>query len=63
MAFWNDWLKKSIQGEINDLLKQDGVVSEGDNAPSPTRGAYSADSLPDVAEDHDASKQIGRAHV
>jgi len=70
MAFWDDWLKKSIQTEINDLLKQDGVgtsVAEGDNAPNAPKlnqGNYSADQLPDQPEDnHDASKQIGRKSI
>lgn len=66
MAFWNDWLKKSMQDDINNLLKADGVTTEGVAAPTSstaTRGAYSADALPDQAEEHDANKQIGRKAI
>lgn len=55
MAIWNDWLKKSIKGEIDELLKADGITS----APASEK-PISGDTLPDKAEDHDASKQIGR---
>lgn len=63
MAFWNDWLKKSIQGEIDGLLKADGITTEGQAAPPAIRGAYTADQLPQTPEQHDASAQIGRKMV
>ncbi|MEM4726216.1 MAG: phage portal protein [Nitrososphaerales archaeon] len=63
MAFWNDWLKKQIKEEIDDLLKADGITTEGSDAPTPVRGPYSADSLPETPEDHDASRQIGRKAI
>lgn len=64
MAFWDQWLKKQIQGEINDLLKADGVaIEDGSEMSKAVRGAYSADSLPDVEENHDASNQIGRKAI
>ena len=70
MAWYDDWLKKSLNNDIQDLLKQDGVgtgVEEGDNAPNApkiSQGAYSADQLPDVPENgHDASKQVGRKAI
>lgn len=59
MGFFDDWLKKRLRGEIDDLLKADGV-SAVPIAPVPERGAFSADNLPNSPEDHDASKQIGR---
>jgi len=59
MAFWDDWLKKNIRGEIEDLLKADGVsIPEGPTLPA------TADSLPDKPEQgHDADQQIGRKAV
>ena len=62
MAFWDSWFKKQIQEEIQELLKADGVTPN-DSAPSPTRGAYTADVLPDTPESHDASAQIGRKAI
>lgn len=62
MAFWDSWLKKQIQGEIEDLLKADGVTAN-ETGPAPVRGAYTADSLPDSAESHDASSQVGRKAI
>lgn len=59
MAFWNDWLKKSIQGEIAELLKADGV-----SAPEPTTSQDNvADKLPDVPEKTDDEKKIARQFV
>jgi len=59
MAFWDDWLRKSVKSEIEELLKADGVSMP--EAPTP---AVSADSLPDKAEKgHDADGQIGRKAV
>jgi hypothetical protein len=56
MAFWDDWLKNRIQGEINDLLKADGVA--------PPSAPVNGDSLPDSPEKgHDASDQIGRKAI
>lgn len=64
MAIWDDWLKKQIQGEITDLLKADGVSTpDASNASTTVRGAYTADILPDSAEQSDASKQIGRKSI
>ena len=64
MAWYDDWLKKSLQGDIDNLLKDDGVVNEGDNAPKVEQGNFSADMLPDMPEQHhDASMQIGRKAI
>lgn len=70
MAFWDDWIKNSIRGDIEELLKADGVghgVAEGLQAPGTPKleqGNYSADMLPDQPEQgHDASKQIGRKAI
>lgn len=64
MAFWDDWLKNRIQGEINDLLKSDGVTTDGVATPAVSRGAFNGgDALPDQPEDHDASKQVGRKAI
>ncbi len=71
MAIWDDWLKKQIKGEIDDLLKADGVSSPNAADAGPTKikvpggdvGAHLADLLPDVAEQIDASKQIGRKAI
>lgn len=64
MALWDDWLKKQIKGEINDLLKADGVSLQGESAQSApsnmVTGAYTADILPDSPENNDPSKGIGR---
>ncbi len=58
MAIWDDWLKKRIQGEINDLTKADEA-----QAPDPGMVA-DGDSLPDKPESHhDASNQIGRKGI
>lgn len=59
MAWYDDWLKKRIQGEINDLIKAD----EATIAPSPNMVA-DGDSLPDRPEEHhDATDQIGRKGI
>lgn len=59
MGFFDDWLKKSIKGEINELLKADGVSLGDGPAPQAT-----ADSLPDKPEKgHDADGQIGRKAI
>lgn len=68
MAWYDDWLKNRIQGEIGELLKADGVTVGSDRdaaaAPSPMiTGAYTADVLPDIAEQNDPSKQIGRKAI
>lgn len=62
MAIWDDWLKKNIRGEINELLKADGVsVPSGEDGKVP---AISGDSLPNQPEQgHDADKQIGRKAI
>lgn len=62
MAWYDDWIKNQIKGEIGELLKADGVsLNPGDQVGTPMiQGAFTADTLPDVAEQLDASKQIGR---
>lgn len=60
MAWYDDWLKNRIKGEIGDLLKADGISSGGPARPDVQTGAYSGDRLPDTPESHDASSQIGR---
>jgi hypothetical protein len=61
MAFWDSWLKDRISGQIEELLKADGVTS----APEPTTSAENTgDRLPDKPEEgHDADKQIGRKFI
>jgi len=65
LAIWDDWLKGRIKGEIDELLKADGVESPSSPAtPNAIRGNYSADALPDQPEDtHDATNQIGRKAI
>lgn len=58
MAFWNDWLKKSIQGEINEMLKADGV-----SAPAPDNSSVTGDALPNKAEDINSGTEIGRKGI
>ncbi len=59
MAWYNDWLKKSIQGEIQELLKADGV-----SAPEPTSAPENvADRLPQTPEKPDEEKKIARQFV
>src|SRR5579871_2668990 len=59
MAWYDDWLKNRLKGEINQLLKADGVTS----APDPGVIA-NGDRLTDIPEDgHDADKQIGRKAI
>lgn len=59
MAFWNDWLKKSIQSEIGELLKADGV-----SAPAPeTSQENTADRLPQTPEVMSDEKKIARQFV
>lgn len=57
MGIFDNWLKKSIRGEIDTLLKADGL-----SAPEmETDVKTTADTLPDKPETHhDASAQIGR---
>ena len=65
MAIWDDWLKKQIKGNIDDLLKADGItVPDEAGAPSNVRvGNYTADVLPDSPENIDPSKMIGRKAI
>lgn len=59
MAFWDNWLKKSIQGEIQELLKADGV-----SAPEPTQSTENiADRLPQTPEKPADEKKIARQFV
>lgn len=57
MAWYDDWLKNRIQGQINDLIKSDEV--------SPEQTAIAnGDKLPDKPETHhDASSQVGRKGI
>lgn len=58
MAWYDDWLKNRIQGQIDELRKSDEVA-----APSPDM-VQSGDGLPNKPEDHhDASDQIGRKGI
>lgn len=64
MAWYDDWIKNRIKGEVDELLKADGVSLEADapaaSAPSNmVTGAYTGDVLPDVAEQN-TSGNIGR---
>jgi hypothetical protein len=67
MAFYDNWLKNKFQGQIDDLLKANGVSPETPTggissfaSPEQSAGANS-DAMPDVPEaPHDASQQIGR---
>lgn len=64
MGFWDDWLKKQVKDEINDLLKADGIsTTEGVAAPPAERGAYTADILPDAAQAESNAKDIGRKAI
>lgn len=59
MAWYSDWLRKSIQGEIQELLKADGVSApEPSSAPENT-----ADRLPQTPEKPDEEKKIARQFV
>lgn len=59
MAWYNDWLKKSIQSEIGELLKADGV-----SAPAPeTSQENTADKLPQTPEVMSDEKKIARQFV
>ena len=59
MAWYSDWLKKSIQGEISELLKADGV-----SAPEPVVSeSNTADMLPETPEKHQEEKKIARQFV
>jgi len=61
MSWYDDWLKNRIQGQIDDLLKADGVTSATSSAPSSIPNVADGDKLPDVPEpDPDAGKEIGR---
>lgn len=66
MAWYDDWLKNQIKGEIEGLLKADGVSAATDDTGAPSNikvGNYSADVLPDNPENIDPSKQIGRKAI
>jgi hypothetical protein len=60
MGWYDNWLKNRVKGEIEELLKADGISSPT-AAPSSVPEIADGDKLPDVPEkDHDADKQIGR---
>jgi hypothetical protein len=64
MGIFDDWLKKSIKSDINELLKADGVSTpDASEASSTVRGAYTADILPDSAEQSNTTGQIGRKAI
>ena len=67
MGIIDDWLKTKIKGEIDDLLKADGVSLQDDTAISSKNqtqvGPYTSDMLPDEAQQNDISKQIGRKAI
>ena len=69
MAIWNDWLKNKIKDEVDELLKADGVTIDNDPAAASTPsnnlviGAYTADILPDAAEQNSKGKEIGRKSI
>lgn len=66
MAWYDTWLKNQIKGEIDELLKADGVSAATDDTGAPSNirtGNYSADVLPDNPENIDPSKQIGRKAI
>jgi len=64
VSWYDDWIKDRIKGEIGELLKADGISTpDASEASTATRGAYTADVIPDVPEVHDASKQIGRKAI
>lgn len=59
MAFWDNWLKDRIQGEISELLKADGVT-----APEPTVSQENiADRLPENPDRPADEKKIARQFV
>lgn len=59
MAWYDNWLRKSIQGEIQELLKADGV-----SAPEPSSAPDNvADRLPQTPEKPDEEKKIARQFV
>jgi hypothetical protein len=64
LAWYDDWLKNRIKGEIGELLKADGVTTDTDapaSAPSKmVTGAYTGDVLPDSPEQGPDGKPIGR---
>ena len=69
MAWYDNWLKNRVQGEIQELLKSEGVGSTPETPSggissfaSPETGTNAhGDLLPDVKEEVlDANKQIGR---
>ena len=58
MGVFDNWIKGKLRGEIDELLKADGV-----GAPTEVMG-MTADQLPDSPElHHDASNQIGRKAI
>lgn len=58
MSWYDDWLKNRIKGEIQDLLKSDGVSAPTGNS------VVNGDILPDKPEEgHDAGAQIGRKGI
>lgn len=67
MAWYDQWLKDQIKGEIGELLKADGVSIDNEapaKAPnSVTTGAYTGDILPDADTKMDGSKDIGRKSI
>lgn len=59
MAWYNDWLKNRIAGDIEDLLKADGIPTS--SAPGNVPNMVDGDLVPDIREpDPDAGQEIGR---
>ncbi len=59
MAFYDQWLKNRIKGEIDELLKSDSEA-----APSNVAESANGDSVPAIPEaEHDAGSQIGRKAI
>lgn len=60
MGIFDNWFKDRIRGEIDELLKADGVTS----APEPSSSENNvADNVPDSPPPANAEKEIGRRFV
>jgi hypothetical protein len=69
VAWYDDWIKNQIKGEISELLKADGVslsdtpINQPTKGPGGQVGQHLADMLPDIAEQNDPTKNIGRKSI
>lgn len=66
MAWYDDWIKNRIRGEVDELLKADGVSLDQQEVPAAASapanmvtGAYTGDVLPDVPEQN-VNGTVGR---